>query len=104
MFPDGIRDISADALDENGRIRVLPAAYWETTTPQERALFGHKHGLYSFPTVELVEWLRGFIGDGSAIEIGAGHGVLAETLDIPATDNRMQEKEPYRSVYRTAMQ
>lgn len=99
LNPEKTRDITPDALDEHGRLRVLPAAYWATTTPDERALFGHRHGLYSFPTVELVEYLRALTGGRSAIEIGAGHGVLAEALDIPATDNRMQEKEPYRTTY-----
>jgi len=39
------------------------------------------------------------IGDRSAIEIGAGHGVLAEALDIPATDSRQQDDPKYRRVY-----
>lgn len=94
-----IRDIADEVLDESGRIRVLPAAYWMTTTVQERALFGHRQGIYSFPTVELVEYLRALIDGRSAIEIGAGHGVLAEALGIPATDSMQQIKEPYRSVY-----
>lgn len=99
LDPAGIRDLGPQALDGDGRLRVLPAAFWAGTTAQERALFGHRHGLYSFPTVELVAWLRELIGERSAIEIGAGHGVLARELGIPATDNRMQEREPYRSVY-----
>lgn len=104
LDPKSIRDIAADVLDNQGRLRVLPAAYWATTTPEERALFGHRHGLYSYPTVELVEYLRDLIDGRSAIEIGAGHGVLAEALGIPATDNRMQEKDPYRQVYAMTLQ
>jgi hypothetical protein len=30
-------DISPDVLDDHGRIRVLPAAFWATTTAAERA-------------------------------------------------------------------
>lgn len=93
---DNIRDIAPEVLDTDGRIRVLPAAYWAGTTVEERALFGHRHANYSFPTVELVDRLRELIGDRTAIEIGAGHGVLAEALDIPATDNRQQEMPEYR--------
>lgn len=99
LDPDAIRDLSPEVLGPDGRMQVLPAAYWASTTPQERALFGHRHGLYSFPTIELVEYLDALIGTRSAIEIGAGHGVLAQVLGIPATDNRMQEKDPYRQVY-----
>lgn len=93
------RDISGDVLDEQGRFRILPAAYWSTTTTAERARFGNQHGIYSFPTDELVEHLKNVIGERSAIEIGSGNGVLAEALDIPATDNRMQEMTKYAKIY-----
>lgn len=99
LDPTATRDITGDVF-EAGRLRVLPAAYWATTTAEERALLGHRHGLYSFPTVEFVDHLRDLIGGRPAIEIGAGHGVLAEALGIPATDSRQQEKEPWRSTYR----
>jgi hypothetical protein len=99
LDPTKIRDIAPDVLDDTGRLRVLPAAYWATTTAEERALLGHRHGLYSFPTVELVEHLRNLINGRPAIEIGAGHGVLAQALDIPATDSREQDKPEYRLLY-----
>jgi len=93
------RDLAPEVLDDEGRIRVLPASYWAGTTPHERALFGHRHGIYSFPTVELVEYLRDLIGDREAIEIGAGHGVLAQALGIPATDSRQQAQGYARAIY-----
>lgn len=92
-----IRDISSEVLGWDGRLKVLSADYWLTTTAEERALFGHRYGYYGFPTVELVEHLKELIGDRKAIEIGSGNGVLAEALGIPATDNRSQEKEPWRT-------
>lgn len=104
LRPDEIRDIRPRALGADGRLLVLPAAYWATTTRDERALFGYRQGLYSFPTVELVEHLVAEIGDHTAIEIGAGHGVLAEALGILATDNRMQEKSPWRERHIIARQ
>lgn len=104
LDPARIRDIAPEVLDANGRLRVLPAAYWASTTTEERALFGHRHGLYSFPTIELVDHLRELIGERSAIEIGAGHGILADALGIPATDSRQQDKEPYRSIYQASGQ
>ncbi len=99
LDPGSIRDITPDILDDGGPLRVLPARSWAPTTDQERALFGHCHGLYSFPTVELVEHLQALIGGRSAIEVGAGHGVLAAALGIPATDSRMQEQSPWREIY-----
>jgi hypothetical protein len=104
LDPSVIRDLAPEALGPDGRLRVLPAAFWADTTPAERALFGHRHGLYGFPTTELVEHLRELIADRPAIEIGAGHGVLAEALGIPATDNRMQEQARYRAVYAATRQ
>lgn len=103
LDPSKIRDISPEALDGDGRLKVLPAAYWAGTTPDERALFGVNHGLYSFPTVELVEHLREVIGDRKAIEIGAGHGVLADALGIVATDNFQQRMPKYRAHYEQAL-
>lgn len=97
--PTQVRDLAPEVMGDDGRMRILPASYWAETTMRERVLFGHRHGVYSFPTVELVDHLRGMIGDRTAIEIGAGHGVLAEALGIPATDNRMQEDPHYAAIY-----
>jgi hypothetical protein len=104
LKPDEIRDITPQVLDEDGRITVLPAAFWKATTVEERALFGHRNGIYSFPTVELVERLTEIIADRSAIEIAAGHGVLAEALGIPGTDNYQQRMPKYRFVYEMTKQ
>jgi len=89
--PAKVRSLAGEVLDDTGRLRVLPAAYWATTTREERSLFGNAHGAYSFPTTELVTYLREAIGDRTAIEIGAGNGVLAEALGITATDSREQD-------------
>lgn len=102
--PSTVRDITPEVMGPDGRMRILPAAYWARTTVPERAVFGHQHGIYGFPTVELVEHLRAVIGGRSAIEIGAGHGVLAEALDIPATDNFMQQQPKYRQILARAGQ
>lgn len=98
--PDSTRDLRPEVMDEAGRMRILPAAFWAGTTRDERALLGNRTGVYSFPTTELVEWLRDFIDGRSAIEIGAGHGVLADALGIPGTDNRMQEIPEIAAHYR----
>src|SRR3954462_9173889 len=97
--PAHIRDIRADVLGPDGRIRILPASFWAKTSTNERALFGHHTGIYSFPTVELVARLKEIIGDRMAIEIGAGNGVLAEALGIRATDSFQQAQAEYAAVY-----
>jgi hypothetical protein len=58
-----------------------------------------RHGLYSFATEELCRFLRERVRGRTAIEIGAGHGVLAQALSIPATDNRQQEESAIADHY-----
>lgn len=91
VYPRDVRDLAPDALAAPGRPRVMPAAYYRETTRIERAVFGAQHGLYGFPTLELVAWVKKEIAGRTAIEIGAGHGAFAEALGIPATDNWMQD-------------
>jgi hypothetical protein len=90
--------IECAALDGDGRLRVAPAAFWAETTSDERAVFGHRHAAYVLPTMELVQRLHELIDGRKAIEIGAGNGVLAEALEIPATDSRQQERPKYRKI------
>lgn len=94
-----VRDIAPSLLDEHGTLCVVPASVLSATTAQERLALGLRHGLYSYPTEELVAFLRERIGGRRAIEIGAGNGVLAKTLGIPATDNRQQEEAEFRAYY-----
>lgn len=86
-------------LDERGRLRVVPAGMLASTSAEERMLFGVRHGIYSFPTEELRDYLLDRIAGRRAIEIGAGNGVLAEALGIPATDNRQQEDAEVKAYY-----
>lgn len=104
LVPDNIRNIAPDVLDDDGRLKIMPASYWASTTQEERALFGLQHGIYSFPTEELVQFLTALIGDRTAIEIGAGNGVLSERLSIRATDNFQQRMPKYIERYRAMQQ
>lgn len=99
-----VRDIAPDVLDENGRLKIMPASYYAGTTVSERAVFCVRNGVYSLPTTELIDWLRAAIDGRPAIEIGAGNGVIAEALGIPATDNRMQEAPAMAALYNDAGQ
>jgi hypothetical protein len=99
LDPKHTRDLSSFMLDEQGRVRVVPASALASTTPEERMLFGVRHGVYSFPTEELIGYLRGRIAGRRTIEIGAGNGVLAAALAIPATDNRQQEDADMKAYY-----
>ena len=99
LDPNRVRDISSLLLERDGTFRVLPASAYEGTTQEERLLFGVRHGVYGFPTTELVEFIRERIAGRRAIEIGSGNGALAAALGIPATDNRQQEDPAIRAYY-----
>lgn len=93
------RDLAPDVLTPDGQLKVMPAEYWRATTLDERVLFATVYGYYSFPTVELVQYVSSLIDGRTAIEIGAGHGGFAKALGIPATDNRMQTHPAFRLYY-----
>lgn len=96
-----IRDLTQDVIGPDGHVRIMPASFYASTTKQERVLLGHRHAVYSLPTDELIHYLREFIGDRSAIEIGAVNGVVAASLGIPATDSRMQEDPNIVDIYKS---
>lgn len=49
----------------------IPVRALESTTAQERLVFGARHSLYSFPTEDLCDFLRARIQGKTAIEISA---------------------------------
>lgn len=88
-----------ELLDEAGRMRLLSAAELDAIERRSLRMFCHIHGRYGLPTVELIAWLKAFIGDRKAIEIGAGAGDLAYHLGIPATDSWLQTRPDIAQYY-----
>lgn len=76
--------------DKDGLTVPVPAGVIKSIDPQKLRLFNHVTGMYGMITTELVDFLRDYIGDRTAIEIGAGLGTLGRALKIPRTDNKMQ--------------
>lgn len=93
-----------ELFDADGVLMSLPSAYWASKSRAEKMLFGHTHGLYAFPTSELVAELHSMIGGRVAIEIGAGNGGIARALAIPATDSHQQSNPAYAAIYELAGQ
>lgn len=98
------RDLTPEVFDADGRFRIMDAEYWRKKSIEERGLLAVTHGMYVLPTTELVARLHELIGGRTAIEVGSGCGVLARSLGIPATDNRMQEEPEYRAIYKAMQQ
>lgn len=97
--PGKVRDIAPLLLDGEGKLRIAAASMLQETTAQERLVFGVRNGVYCIPTLELCDFLRTRVNGRRAIEIGAGNGVLAKELGIPATDNRQQEDPGVKAYY-----
>jgi hypothetical protein len=94
-----VMDIACKLLDDNGNLKILPAAFYESLSFQHLRLFCHYFARYGLPTIETVEFLKRYIGDHSAIEIGAGCGDLGRALGIPMTDNFCQDWPDVKAHY-----
>jgi hypothetical protein len=89
--PKILKKLDEKLLDEGGRIRLYPSAFYSTLPRDQFRAWCTKRARYQIPTIELVQWLKDFIGARSAIEIGSGNGDLYWHLGIPGTDNYCQE-------------
>jgi hypothetical protein len=92
--------LDAALLDDLGHVRVVPAAQLHDLDPLDLRIWAHRHGVYQFPTAELVSWLAPLLEGVKAIEIGAGHGAIARALGIPATDSHQQADPAIAAMYR----
>ena len=86
-------------------IHPLPYGEIANDTSSTLNLVMQALGLYTFPTQELVNFLRSEIDDDpalephTAVEICAGTGWIGRSLGIPVTDSRIQEREDVRDMY-----
>jgi len=93
---------STDLFDADGVLIPQPASFWQSKRREEKVCFGLTHGLYAFPTTELISTVNRMIGGRRAIEIGAGNGGFARALAIPATDNHQERDPKFARIYQLA--
>ena len=86
-------------LREDGVMKLLHAEELDRFPRDDLRVWAHLHGRYGLPTVELVTWLKNFIGSRKAIEIGSGAGDLCAHLGITGTDNWQQTWPDVRARY-----
>lgn len=94
VIPANTKLIDDPALwDEDGVLRPVPTAFWESCTSDERGKFGAKHSIYGFITTEMVDRLREMIAgrEAETLEIGAGNGGLCRALGIRGIDSKYQQ-------------
>ncbi len=95
------QDISEleNLLIKDNKIIPVPAREVNKFSQEQITLFCVKHAVYQIPTTELINFLKNEIVDQSAIEIGSGNGAIGRALDIPRTDNKMQERDDIIMLY-----
>lgn len=93
-------------FDAKGILLPQPAAFWDEKTVMQRAMFGHNHGVYSLPTTEAVEHIKGIIAgrELQTIEIGAGVGCWGKALGIRSTDSYLQCRPDIAAKYHAMKQ
>lgn len=99
LMPEDVAYLDKMLLDENGRLKVLPADEYIGIPPLHLKAWASLHSRYGFPTVELIAWLKERIVGRSALEIAAGNGDLGYRLGIPMTDSYQQIEDPETIFY-----
>lgn len=87
-------------LFKDGEFQILSISELKKFSETHFTHFGHKHAMYTIPTLELVEALKELIGSDHAVEIGSGRGVLGKALGIKCTDNYCQEIPEIKNHYK----
>lgn len=91
------QEIIKNLFGQDGRIYPIPYSFIKEDTLDTLNTVMQALGLYTFPTLELCEWLSSQIDDNPdyephpAIEICAGTGWIGRQLGIPSTDIKNME-------------
>lgn len=87
-------------LDERGLPKPVPFLVLLKHPIVHLVQWANEKGVYTIPTLELIEWLKDEIKGRKAIEICAGHGALARHVGIVATDSYIQTQPEMAAYYR----
>lgn len=94
-----ISELESVLLDEAGQFKVVSYEILKKFPHDHIRLFCLMHGYYCLPTTELIDYLKNEIEGKSAIEIGAGAGIISRDLNIIGTDNLMQLNPQIKAHY-----
>lgn len=86
-------------LNSDGRTVLVPSTFVRSLPWRELVKWCVRTARYGLVTSELIEWLRGAVGDRKAIEIGAGQGDLGYHLGIHMTDSAIQTTPEMQLLY-----
>lgn len=91
-------------FDSSGMLQPVKAADLTALKPVHLMIWGNKNGVYTYPTVELVDWIKEKIAGRSAIEICSGTGVMGRAIGITSTDSYIQTTPEMIAYYLAANQ
>ena len=94
-----LRPLEKLLLDENGLLVPAPFNDINKFSQNDISAFCVKHAIYQLPTIELIEFLKPYTKKYKTIEIGAGNGSIGRALNIPITDNKLQERTDIKLQY-----
>lgn len=102
------QEIINELQGSDGRIYPIPYSFIKNDTLDTLNVVMQSMALYTFPTVELCEWLEEQIdeyyeGFEPAIEICAGTGWIGRQLGIPITDIKAQENPVVKGIMRNSL-
>lgn len=101
---DRAKEITNKLFGSDGCIYPIPYSFIKDDTLDTLNTVMQALGLYTFPTLELCEWLSSQIDDNpefephTAIEICAGTGWIGRQLRIPSTDVKNMENPTVQKI------
>lgn len=93
-----------EVLDNNNRVKLMPAEEWRKYKWDDFRLFCHEFSRYGIPTIEVINFLKEKINGRRTLEIGAGAGDLGYHLGIKMTDSKQQERPEVIAAYKAMRQ
>lgn len=89
-----------EGVYKDGEFQILGRSFWNKFSKDQILKFMNEESLYVLPTEELLDFLDKEIGENSAIEVGAGRGIIGRELNIRTTDSHQQSDAFMKALYK----
>lgn len=88
-----------EGVYKDGEFQILDASFWNQFRQFDILKFMNEEALYVLPTEELLCFLDNEIGEDTALEVGAGRGLIGRELNIRTTDSYQQSDILMKKIY-----